>query len=362
MAKFVILRISKLKNMKAISGSAQHTFRERDTPNADPESEWLNEITGASSSAEVIAAVKARIKAVDVVDKQAIPCIEYLITASPDQFKEGGNIRGQKAAFFKDSLCWIKDKHGAENVICSVVHEDETTPHMVAYVVPVVLSEARIRKRSVGVKGGGREVKEYVVPARSELSAKHFFGDRRKLADMQTDFADQVGTKYGLDRGVHRPIGGERVDHKTIKRFWTEMDASRREAEALRTNLEISRAKLEDDRQCLEAEKAEVARQHSLLDVVGHDLDIRQAALKERKTAVENRVKSYNANVLIFKTRKEQFGEEVQKLNEYRQNVNNLSTKLGEQQREFTEITRGYTASQINIALDYLDKARGKSR
>lgn len=361
MSEFAIIRIAKLPSYRAIASSAQHAFRERDTPNADPAKLKLNDVTGATSSEAVVAAIRSRISELDQAQPQGVKCIEYLISTSPKAFH---GVCGPvlEDDYFSESLQWIKLKHEAENVVCSVVHRDETTPHMSVYVVPVVQREARTRKRSVSIKGGGREVREFPVPARAELSAKHFFGDRVKLSQLQTDFADQVGGSYGLERGKHRAFGSERIDHKTVKQFWADMDRLRREITVQAAALEVSRAKLEDGQRQFEADKAGGAAKRSLLDTIGHDLDRLQAALKDREAAVEGRIELYNSNVLIFKTKQERFSDDVRKFKEYRQGVKDLVTKLDTQRREFVEVTRGHTPDQVKKALDYLDKERVKSR
>lgn len=361
MSEFAIIRIAKLPSYRAIASSAQHAFRERDTPNADPIKLKLNNVIGAASSEAVIAAVRSRIGQLDQAQPQGVKCVEYLIAASPKAFQ---GLYGPllEDDYFKESLEWIKHKHSAENVVCSVVHRDETTPHMSVYVVPVMKREAHTRKRSVSIKGGGRETREFAVPAREELSAKHFFGDRLKLSQLQTDFAEQVGKSYGLDRGKHRAIGNERIDHKTVKQFWADMDKLRRENAALAAELEISRVKLEDDRQHLEDDKAAVVTRRSLLDTIGHDMDRLQATLEEREAAVKSRIEIYNANVLNFKTNQERFSDGVLKFKEYRQGVKDLVTELNIQRREFVEVTRGHTPDQVKKALDYLDRERVKSR
>lgn len=346
MAKFAILRISRLKNPGAILASGQHAFRERNTPNADPEATWANEVNGASSSEAVLAAVTSRIKEIAAVDKQATLCVEYLITASPDQFRPGGTIRGRWNGFFEDSLKWVKEKHGAENVVSSVVHKDETTPHMTVYVVPVVQREACTRKRSVSIKGGGRVLKEFAVPARSELSGKHFFGDRRKLADMQTDFAERVGKSYGLERGKHRAIGDERIDHKSIKQFWTEMDAIKKEIEAQAASLEASRGLLDEDMRLLEVDRAALAKERYLLARVRGGLDQREVDLKSLEDGLISRVMAekiepLNAAILAFKQDRAAFRKEL---------------------AIYLDTTKGYTPGQIKAALTALDKVKSQTR
>lgn len=54
--------------------------------------------------------------------------IEYLITANPEDLH--GKTRQQQDAYFDDALNFLRQKHGAENVVYAGVHRDEMTPHM----------------------------------------------------------------------------------------------------------------------------------------------------------------------------------------------------------------------------------------
>ena len=64
----------------------------------------------------------------------AVLCIEHLITASPTWDGWGTE---KETAFFEQSKKWLENKYGKKNVVSTTVHRDETTPHLVAYVVPV---------------------------------------------------------------------------------------------------------------------------------------------------------------------------------------------------------------------------------
>lgn len=188
---FAILRTAKLTTMGEIGGSAAHNYRERSTPNADPAASGRNEHHGCRSGADLVKAVKARLATVQTaggkaIRKDAVRCIEYLVTASPDWFKQGGDDAG----YFRAALDWLKERHGAENVVAYSIHRDETSPHLVAYVVPIT--------------------------ADGRLSAKAFLGSRTKLRKMQSEFADRVGKPYGLQRGIE----GSQAQHQTVKRFY----------------------------------------------------------------------------------------------------------------------------------------------
>lgn len=195
---FAILRTAKLKTLGEIGGSVSHTFRTRDTPNADPSRTHQNEHHGPSSGDEVMQGIRDRLP--EKRRKNAVLVVEYFIGASPEFFTEGGN----DGAYFQAAIDWLKDRHGAENVISAHVHHDETSPHLVAYVVP--LDEA------------------------GKLNARKWLGGREALSAMQTDFADQVGRTVGLERGVQ----GSMATHQTIKDYYAKVEQGLEIAEGLR--------------------------------------------------------------------------------------------------------------------------------
>lgn len=180
-----ILRAEKLSTFGSIAGSAKHTFREISTPNADPARTHLNWTAGATSAAAVCAAVKARLP--EKRRKDAVLAIEYLITASPEFFKT--KPWKTQREYFNAAIAWLKERHGGENVVCLNLQLDETSPHLVAYCVPIT-------------KDG-------------RLSAKDFLGGCKILSAMQTDFADRVGKKVGLERGIE----GSKAKHTTAKQY-----------------------------------------------------------------------------------------------------------------------------------------------
>lgn len=182
---YCILRTEKLKSFGSIAGSAKHTFREIPTPNADPARTPLNMTWGAGSAAAVCAAIKTQLPAKRRED--AVLCIEYLITASPEWFTT--TPMKQQSDYFGAAARWLKARHGEASVVCLNMQSDETSPHLVAYVVPLT-------------KDG-------------RLSAKDFLGGRKVLSEMQTDFAEKIGKPVGLQRGVE----GSKATHTTAKQY-----------------------------------------------------------------------------------------------------------------------------------------------
>ena len=132
MAKsYAILRTAKLKTMGNIAGSIAHNFRTIRTPNADPNRTEDNLHTVEDPEA-VKQAIKDRLP--EKRRSDAVLCIEYLVTASPEWEGWGTD---KEVEFFERAGQWLIDKHGKENIAGMSIHMDETTPHLVAYVVPI---------------------------------------------------------------------------------------------------------------------------------------------------------------------------------------------------------------------------------
>lgn len=192
---YAIMRTKKLKSMGAIARSARHTFRSAPTPNADPTKNCLNRSVGAKGLDQILAAIERTLP--KKRRKDAVLAIEYLVTASPEAFKRhGGALSDLGNGYFQDALKWLQAKHGKANVISATIHLDESTPHLVAYVVPMI--------------------------ADKRLSCREFLGGPEKLRAMQSDFHAKVGAKRGLERGVE----GSKAKHESVASFYSTMTAA----------------------------------------------------------------------------------------------------------------------------------------
>jgi hypothetical protein len=190
--KYAILRIQKLKSTASIRRSLQHSFREKDTPNADPTRLYENSHFGAHSAREALERLNDRLP--EKIRKNGVIAVEYLITCSPEAMKDKN--RAQQDSYFVDSLKWLEAKHGKENVVYAGIHRDETTPHMYAYVVP--------------------------LDDRGRLNARNFFGEKNALSTMQTDFVERVGQKHNLERGIE----GSKAKHVSIQQYYSRVNAA----------------------------------------------------------------------------------------------------------------------------------------
>lgn len=188
---FVILRTAKIKTLGNMAGSLQHTFRERETPNADEARCTQNQVVVGPDNSEAVLEAW-RTNAPEKVRKNAVVGIEYLITGSPAAMAR--MERSEQDAYFAESINWLKSRHGAENILSAVIHRDETTPHLTAMVIP--------------------------KDASGKLNARQFLGGRQKLREMQSDFAERVGKSHGLIRGIQ----GSKAKHQRVKSYYAALE------------------------------------------------------------------------------------------------------------------------------------------
>jgi hypothetical protein len=188
---YAIMRAKKLASMGAAAASMQHNFRERETPNADPNRTPENEHLAARSTDEAMGRLRELLP--EKRRKDAVLAVEYVMTASPEWWKQAS--QAQQQIFFERSMGWLQAKYGAQNVVAATIQRDEKTPHLSAFVVPMTRD--------------GR------------LSAKEFIGNRQKMRADQTSFAERM-RDLGLDRGIE----GSKAAHQRVKQFYGEINRS----------------------------------------------------------------------------------------------------------------------------------------
>jgi len=138
------------------------------------------------------------------VRKDAVLMCNFIVTSDSAFFKNLSEE--EQKQFFEDSKIFFANRYGENNLIHATVHMDETTPHMHLGLVPVT--------------DDGR------------LSAKSIF-NRTELKSLQTDFAKDVGEKYGLIRGEENSTR----EHLTEQKF---------KEVTLQKKIEVLENKLED--------------------------------------------------------------------------------------------------------------------
>lgn len=203
------IRFEKLRNWNAIHRSGGHNWRTDPVPHADPERTHLNEDWRPVSDPETLAAaIRERLARVTKPPaRDAVLCLEFLVTARREAFEEYGG-ETNAAGYFRDALAFLERRHGAENVVAVNWQRDEHAPHLVAYVVPLVERPARTVRRSVFAPGRDaegrqrREVREFRAAPEVALSASHYYPTPEHTTALQDEFAEEVAARHGLARGL----------------------------------------------------------------------------------------------------------------------------------------------------------------
>ena len=193
MANYAIMRCKKLTGMGSVASALQHCYRERETPNADAERTPENYCSVSQSADEAMGKLRELLP--EKRRKDAVLAVEYVMTASPEWWNEA--TPRQQAEFFARSEQWLEKKYGKDRVVAAVVHRDEATPHLSAFVVPLTQD--------------GR------------LSAKEFIGGRSKMREDQSTYAESV-KKLGLERGIE----GSRATHQTVQHYYESINRGTR--------------------------------------------------------------------------------------------------------------------------------------
>lgn len=194
---FTVMRADKLKGVGMLVNRLRHATRELPPDNADPARKGLNEsIEGPATAGAVIGLMRGRWPAKK--RKDAILCVEYVMSASPAWWKTA--TVEQQREFVERSMTWLRDKYGAENVIYATLHRDENSPHLSVFVVPE------------------REGK---------LVAKHYIGNRLDMQRDQTTYAE-ILAPLGLVRGVEKSA----ATHVPPREFYKRLEDAERHGDA----------------------------------------------------------------------------------------------------------------------------------
>ncbi len=209
-----------------------------------------------------------------------------------------------------DTYHWACDRWGAENIIGFDVHLDETTPHIQIQTIPVAKTKTRgrisakyvhkddkskvlsqkewkklpeeIRSNFVRTEVERRE-KECVSYA--SVWGKDKYAVRDTYYQMHTDYYNEVGRKYGLERGddIAMLPGEERRErvHKSKAVLEAERQAKDAivNAKAEKLRLEQQKDQLVDETQSIRSQKARMEDKVLQLEEYAEALDIKEEDL-----------------------------------------------------------------------------------
>ena len=130
------------------------------------------------------------------VSANQVKAIRILLTGSYKDMKQM-EAEGRIEDWCNDSLKWIRETYGEQNLVSAVLHMDEKTPHIHATVIPIVTGE---RRKAGQEEQNGKKKYRKKNPQDVRLCADDVMA-RHRLKHYQDTYA-QAMNKYGLQRGV----------------------------------------------------------------------------------------------------------------------------------------------------------------
>lgn len=209
------------------------------------------------------------------VRKDAVVVCNFIVTSDNETMDTLGADRQRE--FFQDSVKWFSDRYGADRVLNATVHMDETTPHLHIGVMPITQD--------------GR------------LSAKAIF-TKTEMKAIQTEFARDVGEKYGLERGVE---GSERT-HLSEARFKEQKALEMANehgaiAQELYVLAEDCKRELSEATRSLETVKQELSTMQDRKDTLQGEIERLEAIDKQTKVRVHEALEKQKPVLLDLQKR-----------------------------------------------------------
>lgn len=209
------------------------------------------------------------------VRKDAVVVCNFIVTSDNETMDALGADRQRE--FFQDSVKWFSDRYGADRVLNATVHMDETTPHLHIGVMPITQD--------------GR------------LSAKAIF-TKTEMKAIQTEFARDVGEKYGLERGVE---GSERT-HLSEARFKEQKALEMANehgaiAQELQIIAEDCKQELSEATRSLETVKQELSTMQDRKDTLQGEIERLEAIDKQTKVRVHEALEKQKPVLLDLQKR-----------------------------------------------------------
>lgn len=209
------------------------------------------------------------------VRKDAVVVCNFIVTSDNETMNALGADRQRE--FFEDSVKWFSDRYGADKVLNATVHMDETTPHLHIGVMPITQD--------------GR------------LSAKAIF-TKTEMKAIQTEFARDVGEKYGLERGVE---GSERT-HLSEARFKEQKALEMANehgaiAQELQIITEDCKQELSEATRSLETVKQELSTMQDRKDTLQGEIERLEAIDKQTKVRVHEALEKQKSDLLDLQER-----------------------------------------------------------
>ncbi len=213
-----------------------------------------------------------------------------------------------------DTYRWACDRWGAENIIGFDVHLDETTPHIQIQTIPVAKTKARGRASAKYVHKDDKskvfsykewkkqpeeirlnfirtedERREKECVSYASVWGKDKYAVGKTYYQMHTDYYNEVGHKYGLERGddIAMLPGEERRER--IHKSKAVLEAERQAKDAIARN-QMENERLEGQKEKMAGEVQDMKKQKECLEEQNDKLEGEIHYKEHRKEKLEGNI------------------------------------------------------------------------
>ena len=198
-------------------------------------------------------------------------------------------------AWAKDAYAFMCKKYGEQNIAAFVVHLDEANPHVHCTVLPLT---EKNRFSFIKTFMGG-------VDSRDALS--------KYMENLHTEYADEVGLKYGMERGdsIKETGAVHRTTEEYRRKLWK--DAQEKEEE-VRENIKT-----------IEQQNSTITNQRGIIASLSREIKHSAARLKALATMIKNlethkadleqEIKKFNRDLAAGKISKEEADRKLSQIN-----------------------------------------------
>ena len=326
---YAIIRMEKY-NSKAVKGIEIHNTRSKDSlSNPDIDHSKSDQNYALLECKNYTQKIQERLDQRSnkrKVRADAVVMCQFIITSDNEFFKT--ITAEQERDYFERAVKFIANRYGQDNLISAEVHKDERTPHLHVQITPI---------------------------RNGKLCAKEIF-NKTEMKALQTDFANEVGTVFGLKRGESREnkrkhLSVEDYKNKTkqeqlileqqaLKQADKELKAIRQRQEEEKERLRLSI--IEVDKIIEEKTKyglaelettfnAKIAEKNKELEKKTDEINKLDTKIEEKNNEGQALVDKKNRELKILKA---QIKETNNELEENNNKLNKLDDKITEKNKE----------------------------
>ena len=257
------------------------------------------------------------------VSANQVKAIRILLTGSNKDMKQM-EAEGRIEDWCNDSLKWIRETYGEQNLVSAVLHMDEKTPHIHTTVIPIVTGE---RRKAGQEEQNGKKKYRKKNPQDVRLCADDVMA-RHRLKHYQDTYA-QAMNKYGLQRGVD----GSLAKHISTMQYYKQLVEQQ---DSLQENIENLLGLEEEAMKKLKQVKGEINVQKM------------KGAAVNATTAIADGVSS-----LFGGSKVKRLEEENENL---KRNIVNLQKQVQAEQREQTKMENRHSSEINRVDRSYRQK------